>query len=75
MTSVTVSARIPRRLKEKLDRYGIKISEVIRRALEEEVKRRELEEARKASRDLGDLFSAISEKEIVEAIREDRLKR
>jgi len=75
MNSVTISARIPRELKEKLDRYGIKISDVIRRALEEEVRRWELEEARKASRELGGLFSKIPEGEIIKMIREGRRER
>jgi hypothetical protein len=43
MSYVTVSAKIPRRLKEMLERYGIKPGPVIRRALEEEVRRRVLE--------------------------------
>jgi hypothetical protein len=34
MGYVTVSAKIPRRLKELLDKYGIKPGPVIRRALE-----------------------------------------
>jgi hypothetical protein len=32
---VTVSAKIPRKLKELMDRYGIKPAPIIRRALEE----------------------------------------
>ena len=47
MGYVTVSAKIPRRLKELLDRYGIKPGPIIRRALEE-VRRRILEEAGEA---------------------------
>jgi hypothetical protein len=35
MSYVTVSAKIPRRLKELLDKYGIRPGPVIRRALEE----------------------------------------
>jgi antitoxin CcdA len=72
MGSVTVSVRIPRELKDKVDRYGVKISEVVRRALEEEVRRRELEEVLKAAEELGDLLSRISEEEILSTIREVR---
>ncbi|MEM0001018.1 MAG: hypothetical protein QXY82_06840 [Desulfurococcaceae archaeon] len=43
MDYVTVSAKIPRRLKELLIKYGIKPGPIIRRALEEEVKKRRLE--------------------------------
>jgi antitoxin CcdA len=40
MSYVAVSARIRRELYEKIQRYGIRVSEVIRKALEEEVGRR-----------------------------------
>ncbi len=72
MSYVTVSAKIPRKLKELLDRYKIKPGPIIRRALEEEVKRRILEEleekAKKLSRDLAN----ISDEEIANIIREYR---
>jgi len=70
--SVTVSVRIPRRLRDEAKRYGINISEVARRALEEEVKRRKLEEAAAAARRVGELFSRISVEEMVEWLREAR---
>jgi len=38
MEYVTVSAKIPRKLKKLLDEYGIKPGPIIRKALEEEVK-------------------------------------
>ncbi len=50
MEYVTVSARIRRDLYDKLKRYGIVISDVIRRALEDEVKKREEEEIMDALR-------------------------
>ncbi|MEM1522600.1 MAG: type II toxin-antitoxin system CcdA family antitoxin [Thermofilaceae archaeon] len=43
MEYVTVSARVNREIWEKAKRYGINVSEVIRRALEREVKSREVE--------------------------------
>jgi len=69
---VTISVRIPRELKKKIDSYGIKISEVVRKALEEEVRRRELEEAVKAAEELRELFSRIPDEEIVRVIKEYR---
>jgi len=72
MGSVTISVRIPRELKEKIDRYGVKISEVVRKALEEEVRRRELEEAAEAAEELGKIFSRIPDDEIVRIIKEYR---
>jgi hypothetical protein len=41
---VTISAKILRRLKELLDKYDIKPGPIIRRAFEEEVKKRILAE-------------------------------
>jgi hypothetical protein len=73
--SVTVSVRIPRRLRDEAKRYGISISEVARRALEEEVRRRKLEEAAAAARRLGELLSRIPAEEMVEWLRGARRER
>ncbi|MEM2234675.1 MAG: hypothetical protein QW224_02945 [Desulfurococcaceae archaeon] len=72
MGYVTISAKIPRKLKELLSRYGIKPGPIIRRALEEEVKKRMLEELEKESRELSKELSHLSDEEVVELIREDR---
>ncbi|MEM1997558.1 MAG: hypothetical protein QXF59_06590 [Candidatus Bathyarchaeia archaeon] len=72
MGYVTVSAKVPKRLKELLDRYNIKPGSIIRRALEEEVKRRMLEELEKLSRELSRELSHIPDEEVVRMIREDR---
>jgi len=72
---VTVSAKIPRRLKELLDKYGIKPGPVIRRALEEEVKKRVLSELEEEARVLSERLSHISDEEVASIIREDREKR
>ncbi len=72
MGYVTVSAKIPRRLKELLDKYGIKPGPVIREALEREVKRRILLEAEKKAKRLCEKLKNISDEEIARLIREDR---
>lgn len=72
MSYVTVSAKIPRRLKEMLERYGIKPGPVIRRALEEEVRRRVLEELEEKGKELSTRLSHISDEEVASLIREDR---
>ncbi len=69
---VTVSAKIPRELKELLDKYGIKPSPIIRRALEEEVKKRVLSEIEEKARRLSEMVSHIPDEEIARIIREDR---
>jgi len=56
-------------------RNGINISEVIQRALEEEVKKRQLEEASMAARRLGETFSKIPQGDRVEWLREARRER
>jgi len=70
-----VSVRIPRELKEEAKRYGINISEVARRALEEEVRRRKLEEAMAVARRIGEILSKIPEEEMVKWLREAREER
>jgi len=72
LSQVTVSAKIPRRLKELLDRYGIKPGPVIRRALEEEVRRRMLSEIEEKAKRLCERISHIPDEEVAEIIREDR---
>ena len=75
MGYVTVSAKIKRELYEKIKRHGIPVSRVIRRALEEEVRRREEEEARKALERARALLQRIPPEDIVEAVREAREER
>jgi hypothetical protein len=72
---VTVSARIDRALREKLKRYGISASKVIRRALEEDVRKAEEEEIRKILGRIGRILEKIPEEEVVKSIRENRGKR
>ncbi|AET33330.1 type II toxin-antitoxin system CcdA family antitoxin [Pyrobaculum ferrireducens] len=73
---VTVSTKVRRDVVEKARKYGINISQVLRKALEEEVEKRELKELselavrvaeglRKASVELGEDYAARS-------VREDR---
>lgn len=75
MGYVTVSAKIPKKLKELLDRYGIKPGPIIKRALEEEVEKRILAELEEEARGLSEKLSHISDEEIASLIREDREKR
>ncbi|ABL78776.1 conserved hypothetical protein [Thermofilum pendens Hrk 5] len=72
MKYVTVSAKIPRELKELMDKYGVKPGPVIREALEREIRRRILEEAEKLARELSKKVSHIPDEEIARIIREDR---
>jgi len=68
----TVSARIPQELKEKIDRYNVKTSEIIRTALEEEVRKKELKELKDELHRLKPILDKITTEEVVRSIREDR---
>jgi len=74
--SVTISAKIPPALKSKLERHKIRISEVVRSALEQEVSR--TEERALGSR-LEEVSSQLSRKlspeDIVLAVRASRRER
>ncbi len=73
MTSYAiVSARIPKKLKEELDKLGISPSEVIRRALWEEVKKRKLEMLKRRKRKLRHILDKIPDERVVETVREMR---
>ena len=69
---VTVSTKVRRRLKEEAERLGVKISEVLRRALEEEVRRRKLEELEEKLSEIGEALDRIDIDRVVKSIREDR---
>lgn len=70
--STTITIRVPKNLKDDLARYEIEISKVARRALEEEVKKREREELQEIAKELGEFFKKIPRERIVKGIREDR---
>jgi len=68
----TVSAKIPKELKELIKMYKINVSEVIRSSLEREVKRRILEDAERKLAPLREILEKIPEGELTRLIREDR---
>ena len=72
---VTVSAKISRELYEKLKKHGVPVSRVIKRALEEEVRRREEEEVKRLLGEASKHLRKLSEEEVVESIRRSREER
>ncbi len=70
--SVKVSTKIPKQLKERMQRFKIKPSKIMRKALEEEVKRREVEELKQEIDKLKPILEKVSLEDIVSSIREDR---
>lgn len=72
---VTVSAKVPVELKEKTRKLGIKTSQVVRRALEQEVKKQELRKIQAMIEELQPILAKISIDEVVKSIRQDREQR
>ncbi len=72
---VTVSVKIPREVKEKLEKLGIKPSKLLKKAIMEELERREIEDLKREIEEIKDILSKISTEYIVKSIREDRLSR
>ncbi|RLI76693.1 DUF4145 domain-containing protein [Archaeoglobales archaeon] len=75
MEYVTISARIRKELKEEMDKLGIKPSEVIKKAVEESVKKRKMEILKAKLKDVGEILGKVSEEEWVFAVRESREER
>jgi hypothetical protein len=72
---VTVSTKIPKPLKEKMIKLKIKPSKLLRKAIEDEVKRKEIEELKEELTKLKPILDKVSMEEIVRSIREDRESR
>lgn len=75
MSYVTVSAKIKRELYEKLKKYEVPVSSIIRKALEMEVMRREEEEIRKTLIKAQEILKKIPPEEIVNVVRASREER
>jgi len=72
MDYVTVSAKIPRELREKLRKLGIRPGPVIRRSLEEEVRKVELRMLDERAKRLAERLKHLEDREVARLIREDR---
>ena len=76
VSTTVISVRIRKELKRKARELGIDVREVVEKALEEAIRRREEEEELiKTLEELRSLFSRISEKEWVNAVRKSRNER
>ena len=74
MSTVVLSVRVPRELKEEAEKLGINIRAVVEKALEEEVKKARLSRFKKL---LDEALKAmnVSVEEWVQAVRETRAER
>lgn len=74
MTSI-VTLRVDDETKRKIKRYGIPVSQVARAAIQQEIQRRENEEALRALRRMKEILGKVDVKRAVQHIREDRESR
>jgi len=70
---VTISAKVPRQLKEELEKKGVKLSEAIRRGLEAELKELKMKELKSMLQKVD--LSRVSERRLVRDIRKTREER
>lgn len=71
MSWATVSTKVKKEILEKARKYNINISEVLRQALEQEIARREEEEARKSTEKISKELR-LPDEEVAKLIKEDR---
>ena len=71
MKQITVSAKIRKDLYDKLKEYNVNISEIIRQALENEVRKIEEEKARASAEKIARELN-MNPNEVAKLIREDR---
>jgi post-segregation antitoxin (ccd killing protein) len=69
---VTVTAKIPLELKERLNRLGVNVSGLIREVLKLEVERLERARLRRLAEEAGEILRKIPAVELVEAVRSGR---
>jgi post-segregation antitoxin (ccd killing protein) len=72
MEYATISAKIPKELREKMKEYGIKSSEVIRKAIFEEIRKIEARELKEEIKSIKPIINKISIESVIQSIREDR---
>ena len=73
--SEIITVRVEKSLKEKIRQHGINVSETVRMALEDEVKRLENAELSRAISEMKLVLDKIPDAEIVNAVRVSRDQR
>jgi len=71
-TYATVSAKVSKKERDELKKLGLKPTEVIRRAVQEEIKRAKNKELIEKMRRVAPIVKKLNVDEIVSDIREDR---
>lgn len=70
-----VSVRVDKETKALISKFGINVSETVRKALQEEIKRRSEEELARSLRNAKTILSKVPDQDIVRAVRESRDQR
>jgi post-segregation antitoxin (ccd killing protein) len=71
----TVTAKVPKEIKEKLSHHGVNVSALIRETLEKEAERLDAEERGRLIDEAAELLKDIPIKNLIEDIRRDRDER
>jgi len=71
----TVSVKVPEDLKDRMKRLGIRPAKVLRKAIEDEVRKEEAKLLDRKLERLRPVLDKVSPEEVVKSIREDRDKR
>ena len=72
MEYATISAKIPKDIKHKIDDYGIKPSVIIRKSIYDEIKKIEIMQLKEETESMSSIVKKIKSKSVVKSIREDR---
>lgn len=68
----TVSVKVPSEIKEKMKQLGIKPSELLRKAIMEEIRRRQVKRIKEEIQDQKAALDRIPIENVIQSIREDR---
>lgn len=71
----TISVKVPAEFKQKMKKYGINSSKLLRKTLEQEIRTREIEEIQSEIQELGDILDKIDMADVVANIKSDRESR
>jgi post-segregation antitoxin (ccd killing protein) len=74
MSTIVLSVRVRKELKEEAERLGVNLREVVERALEDEVRRAKAERMKKLIEEALKSMD-LKEEEWVKAVKESRLER
>jgi hypothetical protein len=72
---VTISTKVPLKVKEKLKKLGLKPSKILRKAIEDAIMEEEIKRLKENIEALKPILAKIPMEDVIKSIREDREKR